>query len=135
MNKILTAVIACFTLFLFSCTDDYTICGTSKVVKFIGGFYSATANTETPAPVPALSLSLINGTNIFNSIPNAASFATSLNSGVDSVQYIISLSNTLPKDTLTIKYSTQNVVISSECGCLHNFASLFNVKYDQKSNN
>ena len=116
MTKILPAALSCLTLFLFSCTDDYNICGSSKVVKFVGGFYSATTASETAAPAQSLSLSLINGTNIFTSIPNAASFATSLNPGVDSVQYIISLSDTLPKDTLTIKYSTQIVLVSADCG-------------------
>ena len=89
-----------FSIFLllsvFSCKDEYTICGQSKIVVFKTGFY---ANGELPSAVPSLTIGLLSGTYIYNKKQNLYNAAFSINPAVDSAAYFIKLADNSPADT------------------------------------
>ncbi len=109
-----------FSIFLmlsvFSCKDEYTICGQSKIVAFKVGFY---ANGELPSAVPSLTIGLVGGTYIYNKKQNLYNAAFSINPAVDSAAYFIKLADYLPADTLTVVYTTQSLFISADCGSVY----------------
>ena len=114
MKYILRFIVSLLPLSIVSCKDEYTICNLPKDVRFIAGFYQ-TANV--PQSAQNLSVSLLGDTSaIYRRQPNVPSFSLPLNPTVDSSKYLIAVSNSGPRDTLTIVYSSSNVNLSPECG-------------------
>jgi Family of unknown function (DUF6452) len=111
-----------------SCKDDYSICNPVKDIKFIGGFYQSSGGVDVPYPAPSFSLSLLNNTSlIYNNQPNTIEFGMALNELVTTSQYVLSLGNGQPKDTLTIVYSSQkSSTDGNACGIIvyHNISQL-----------
>lgn len=116
MKKYLSVSVVAVLCSLVSCKDEYTICTLSKDVKFIAGFYQS---QNTPAPAPQLSVSILN-TNafIYTNQGNVAEMGFGLNSTLDSNRYVITIAGNLPKDTVTIRYSSQTSNLSLECGSI-----------------
>jgi pantothenate kinase len=105
--------------FLFSCTDDYTLCTESKVVQFSSFFYKKVGAQEVTANAPNLKIiNLANNLEIFSNQINVASFSLVLNPLTDTMRFHISLASTLQADTLTVIYSTANKTLSAECGVI-----------------
>ncbi len=125
----------CFFLFLIvifsigGCKDEYNICNEPKDVRFISNFYQKIGAVEQLSSAPNLNVSSIPGNaSVYLNQTNVNSFSIPLNIGVDSAKYIISLSSTLPQDTLTIVYTTQGGQnISPNCPPLffHNITKLY----------
>lgn len=106
-SNILIAIVS-LSFLIASCKDDYSICNPVKDVKFIGGFYQRTGGADVPYPAPSFTLTLLNNTSlIYNNQPNTIEFGMPLNELTSTSQYVLSLGNNLPKDTLTIIYSSQ----------------------------
>ena len=101
---------------MVTCKDDYNICDQSKNVFFKAGFYNASTGVDSVHTAPSFSFAVLGNNYIYKQQSNISTFVFSLNSAVDSASYFISLSNTLPADTLTLVYTTQSMLISPECG-------------------
>lgn len=111
------AVLIVATLFLSSCLDQYNICDQSKTTDLQAGFYQKTGGVEAATPAPAFTLSILNSSSpIYDRQNNVSKFSFSLNPAVDSSKYFIRVSNSLPADTITFFYTSQNFTISPECG-------------------
>jgi Family of unknown function (DUF6452) len=116
-KKISLLFCALIVLSIFSCRDEYNICNLNKDVNLIGGFYQNIGGNEITAVAPNLTITTLNGTSsIYSSQPNISIFSFPLNASVDSAKYVFTIANNLPKDTLTIVYSSKSEVISAECG-------------------
>ncbi len=117
------------SFFLTSCKDDYSICNPVKDVKFIGGFYQISGGVDVPNPAPSFSLSLLNNTTlIYNNQPNTIEFGMPLDELASTSKYVLSIGNGLPKDTLTIVYSSQkSTTDGNACGIVvyHNVSQVF----------
>jgi Family of unknown function (DUF6452) len=122
-------VILSLSFIIISCKDDYSICNPVKDVKFIGGFYQRTGGLDVPFAAPSFTLSLLNNTSlIYNNQPNTIEFGIRLNELASTSQYVLSLGNALPKDTLTIVYSSQSSTTDGNaCGITvyHNISQLY----------
>ncbi len=118
MKNYLLTILFFFLFFcLTSCRDEYSICNLGKDVKFFAGFYQKIAGNEVTATAPNLTIALLNTSNpIYNNEANVTVFSLPLNGTVDSAKYVITIANNLPKDTLTIVYTSQSNIISAECG-------------------
>jgi hypothetical protein len=108
-------LIGCF--FITSCKDIYTICDLSKDVRFIAGFYQKSGAVDVVASAASLTIiDYATGAAIYSNQQNVTSFALPLNPQVDSAKYIITIAGNLPKDTVTLVYTSQGVNLSLECG-------------------
>ena len=118
-----------FCFLIASCKDDYSICNPVRDVKFIGGFYQRVGGADVPTAAPSLSVSLLNNsTPIFNNQPNTLQLAVFLNELADTSHYVVTLGNNLPKDTLSIVYSSQkNTTDGNACGIVvyHNISQVY----------
>jgi Family of unknown function (DUF6452) len=128
-NSNIFIVFISLSFLITSCKDDYSICNPVKDIKFIGGFYQRTGGVDVPYPSQSFSLSLLNSTNlIYNNQPNTIEFGMPLNELATTSQYVLSLGNNLPKDTLTIVYSSQkSTTDGNACGIIvyHNISQLY----------
>ncbi len=116
-----TLITLLFISIFTSCKDEYNICTQPKTVRFIAGFYQKVNGADVPTAVSNLSISNLNGTgSIYINQPNIISISIPLNDNVDSAQYQFTLANNLPKDTVTIIYTTQSTFTSAECGAIYN---------------
>ncbi len=115
-------LIAILIICLFaSCKDEYNICTQPKTVRFIGGFYQKINGADVPTATSNLTITNLNGTgNIYSNQPNIISATIPLNDNVDSAKYQFTLADNLPKDTVTIIYTTQTAFTSAECGAIFN---------------
>jgi Family of unknown function (DUF6452) len=110
-----------FVVFLsvcfLGCKDEYSICEEPKDVRFIASIYQKSGNTDILTSVPSLNLYSIQGaTSIYASQPNISSFNIPLSVSLDSAKYLISFSNSLPVDTLTIVYTSEGKInLSPNC--------------------
>jgi Family of unknown function (DUF6452) len=105
------------TFFICSCQDQYNICELPKTADCKAGFYQLNGVVENSITVPSFSLFIINSAGFFyNQQPNLTKFQFSLNPSVDSLKYFIKINDLFLADTLTLIYSSQNTVISPECG-------------------
>ncbi len=106
------------TIFLLqSCRDDYNICNLPRDVKFTAGFYKKTGATEVAISAPNLNIYTLNSsTFIYQNQNNASTFALPLNPVVDTSKFVIRVENTLQADTLSIIYTSRQVLLSPECG-------------------
>ena len=101
-----------FVVFLsvcfFGCKDEYSICEEPKDIRFIASIYQKSGNTDILTSVPSFNLYSIQGaTSIYASQPNISSFNIPLSVILDSAKFLISFSNSLPVDTLTIVYTSE----------------------------
>jgi Family of unknown function (DUF6452) len=104
-------------LSIFSCRDEYSICTLNKDVNLIGGFYQNIGGNEITAVAPNLTIATLNATStIYSNQTNISVFSFPLSATVDSAKYVFTIANNLPKDTLTIVYSSRSEVVSAECG-------------------
>jgi hypothetical protein len=104
-------------LSIFSCRDEYNICTLNKDVNLIGGFYQNIGGNEITAVAPNLTIATLNATStIYSNQTNISVFSFPLSATVDSAKYVFTIANNLPKDTLTIVYSSRSEVVSAECG-------------------
>lgn len=111
------AVVIITSLFLGSCLDQYNICDQSKITDLQAGFYQRTGGVETVTAAPSFTLALLNSSSsTYNQQSGVSKFSLTLNQTVDSSKYFIKVSNSLPADTITFFYTTQNFTISPECG-------------------
>ncbi|MEQ1552978.1 MAG: DUF6452 family protein [Ferruginibacter sp.] len=99
-----------------SCRDDFNICTLGRDVKFNVGFYKKTGSIETINTAPNFSIFLLGGSTPIISQANTSAFSIPLNITVDSAKYVLTMDTSLPKDTITIIYSSKSEVISAECG-------------------
>ena len=118
MKKLyLFACISSCCLALHSCKDEYTLCNLVKDVRFTGGFYRKVGSNDAVAPAPKFTLSELNsGSNIYNQQVNVEVFSLPLSQVIDSAKYVLKLDANLQADTVTIKYTSQGVNLSLECG-------------------
>ena len=118
MKKLyLFACISLCSLSLTSCKDEYTLCNQVKDVRFTGGFYKKVGSNDVVAPAPKFTLSQLNsGSNIYNQQVNVDVFSLPLSQIIDSAKYVLKLDNNLLSDTVTIRYTSQGVNLSLECG-------------------
>jgi Family of unknown function (DUF6452) len=130
-RRIFIAILSVIFL-LESCRDDYSICNPTKDVRFIGGFYQRISGVDVPTPVPSLSLSLLNSSDlIYNNQPNLLEFALPLNQLADSSKYVLSLGNSQPIDTMTIVYYSQSgPADANACGLffVHTISKIYSTK-------
>jgi Family of unknown function (DUF6452) len=111
------AAILISVFFICSCQDQYSICELPKTVDCKAGFYQYNRGVETSVNASAFSLYIINSAGFFyNQQPNLSKFQFSLNPSVDSLKYFIKVGDILLADTLTLTYTSQNTLISPECG-------------------
>lgn len=116
MNYKKIYILILVTVFM-SCQDTYDICDLPRGVTFKAGFYQEINGVASPANVPAFTLSLVNSSSsIYNNLQNIPRFGFALNPLVDSASYFIKLGANFPADTVTLVYSSQNLLISPECG-------------------
>ena len=120
--------IVSLSFFIASCKDDYSICNPVKDVKFIGGFYLRSGGVDVPNPASGFSLSLLNSNSlIYNNQPNTIEFGMPLDELTTISKYVLSMGSSLPKDTLTIIYSSQkSTTDGNACGIIvyHNISQL-----------
>ena len=118
-----------FYFLIASCKDDYSICNPVRDVKFIGGFYQRVGGADVPTAAPSLTISLLNNsTLIYSNQANTLQFGVSLNELADTSRFVVSLGNNLPKDTLSIVYSSQkNTTDGNACGIVvyHNVSQVY----------
>jgi Family of unknown function (DUF6452) len=120
------SIIALFFLLVLavSCKDNYTICDQSKQVNYRAGFYTKSGSVDVPSTPTALTLTFPGATTfIYNQQMGVSALSLGLNPVADSVQYVIKISNTLPSDTLTFRYTNGQQNLGPECGdiTIHNF--------------
>ena len=114
-------------LLLQSCRDDYNICNQPRDVKFVAGFYKKTGATEIASSAPNLNIATLNSNNsLYQNQVNTSNFSLSLNPVVDTSKFVIRVENSLQADTMSIIYTTRQVLISPECG-IANFHSIIKV--------
>lgn len=112
--------IICCLVFAVSCKDTYTICDQSKQVSYKAGFYTKNGSVDVPSTPAALTLTFPGATTfIYNQQPGIGSFLLGLSPGADSVQYYIKIDNSLPADTLTLRYTNAQQTLSPECGTIN----------------
>ncbi len=110
---IFIAALTCITIF-FSCKDEYTLCEESRFVSLNGNFYKAGVVPDQLRPI-SYSITTFNGTPVLTNVPNSAAFSFQLPANADSARYIFNLAGA-PVDTITLRYSTQNEMLSVQCG-------------------
>lgn len=116
---------------LHACKDEYSICNLSKEVRFYGGFYQKVGADEIIAPAASLTIiQLDNAAVIYKKQQNISVFSLPLNSQVGSAQYEIAINNNLPKDTVTLTYTSTVTNLSPECGSV-----IYNNLTDVKTTN
>ncbi len=104
-------------LLLQSCRDDYNICNLPRDVKFTAGFYKKTGATEIAISAPNLNIYTLNSsTFIYQNQNNVSAFLLPLNPVVDTSKFLIRVENTLQADTMSIIYTSRQVLLSPECG-------------------
>lgn len=113
-----TALSLCVLLILMvSCKDSYTICDQSKQVNYKAGFYTKSGTVDVPTVPTSLTLTFPGAsTFIYNQQLGISSFSLGLSPVVDSVKYVIKISNTLPSDTLTLRYTNGRLNLGPDCG-------------------
>lgn len=113
------AIISCL-VFAVSCEDSYTICDQSTQVSYKAGFYTKNGSVDVPSTPAALTLTFPGATTfIYNQQPGIGFFLLSLSPGADSVKYYIKIDNSLPADTLTLRYTNAQQTLSPECGTIN----------------
>lgn len=102
---------------MVSCKDSYTICDQSKQVNFKAGFYTKSGGVDVPSVPTSLTLTFPGAsTFIYNQSAGISSLSLGLSPVVDSIKYVIKISNTLPSDTLTLRYTNGLQNLGPECG-------------------
>jgi hypothetical protein len=123
MNTIrVISIFLAIILLNISCRDEFTLCTQSKEVKFNAAFFEKTGSIDIPKSAPTLTINpLGDPLAVVNGIANAQTFSLQLSSLVDTSKFVISISNTLRKDTIKIVYTSQNVLLSVDCGNIINY--------------
>ncbi len=106
---------------LFSCKDTYTICDLPRTVVMVGSFYTIGSGQEVAVQPASLSVSNLDGSAILTNIPSPQTFSLYLIPNADSAKFLFSLNNFASRDTVTIKYSTQSILLSQNCGNINTF--------------
>ncbi|MBL0145769.1 MAG: hypothetical protein IPP48_08405 [Chitinophagaceae bacterium] len=102
---------------LTACHDQYDICDQSTSVNCFASFYQKNGTADVAASAPALSFGLLgSSTLIYNQVGGISNFSFPLNPATDSAKYFIKISNTATSDTITVFYTSQNILLSNECG-------------------
>ena len=100
-----------------SCKDEYTICDLPKDVNLKSVFYQTTGGVERAATATSFSLKQLSAADfIYKDVPNVSQFIIPLNPLTDTVKFRISISSSMPADTITYIYTTQLVNLSPVCG-------------------
>lgn len=117
------------SIFCNSCKDEYNICNELKDVRFVASLYKNVGGVDVLNTATNFNLSILQGNvPIYTNEPNVSAFNMPLSVTLDSAKYIISFSNSLQKDTLTLIYTTQGATnISPNCPPLffHNITRLY----------
>ncbi len=118
MKHLLPKYFFIVSIFLLqSCRDDYNICTLPRDVKFSAGFYKKTGASEVAIVAPNLNIYTLNSsTYIYQNQNNASTFALPLNPVSDTSKFVIRVENTLQADTMSIIYTSRQVLLSPECG-------------------
>ena len=114
-----TTTVLISIILLSSCKDEYTFCNTPTAVNFNTIFFKPSSGVtgETPTLAPNLNIKLIStGAAIYTNQPNIGGYVLNLNPATDSAKYQISVADNLPKDTLTVIYTSTKINLSPECG-------------------
>jgi hypothetical protein len=125
-NFIIQTAILFSTCFI-SCTDSFDICNTPIEVRCRGNFYNVIGVTETPGLISKLTVSATGSGGLVVNDENTSSFNLPFTPNADSTKFFFDFGIGLPKDTVTIKYSTGVVSTSAECGTVYSF-NIANVK-------
>lgn len=122
MKTKLIIITLCTIVALHACKDEYNICSEPKTVKFVASIFQKNGTADVLTTVPTFSLvNQAGNVLIYNNESNINTFSISLNNLLDSARYIVTLSSSLPKDTITIIYSTSGTTNTSlDCGPLFN---------------
>jgi Family of unknown function (DUF6452) len=111
------------TILLWSCRDDYNICNQPRDVKFVGGFYKKIGSSEVGVSLSNLTIFQLNtNTNIYNNQANISLFSLPLNPVLDTSKFVIRIENALQADTVSIIYTSKQVLLSAECGNVTNYS-------------
>jgi hypothetical protein len=111
-NLIITSI-----LLIQSCRDDYDLCNQPRDVKFVGGFFKKIGSTEISNPAPSLNIIQINtSANIYSNQPNVNLFSVPLSPVKDTSTFSIKVENYLQADTISIIYTSKEILLSDECG-------------------
>jgi Family of unknown function (DUF6452) len=130
--KQICCILLTFLVLFSSCKDNYTFCNESKTVQFSSSFYKKIGTTEVSTTAPDLKVvDIASGALLIANQQNLSSFSLSLNPLKDSMKFQISLASSLPVDTLTVIYSTQNKALSPDCGVIsvHNVIKAYTTKH------
>ena len=114
-------------LALVSCHDNYTLCDQSRQVSVNGRFFTrGPGGTAVSTPPASFSVTGISGNPLLTNIAAPPLFSLTLFPGSDSAKFIFKI-NSAPADTITYFYSTQETLLSANCGTINTF-TLTNVK-------
>jgi hypothetical protein len=106
---------------LLSCHDTYTLCDQSRQVSVNSRFFRlGTGGTPVPSPPASLTVTGINGNAIISNVASPEIFSLALTPNTDSAKFVFNLSGA-PVDTVTYFYSTQETVISTNCGSVNTY--------------
>ncbi len=120
-------------VFLLSCKDDYTICDQNRLATVNGSFFlKGFSGNDISAPPPSLTVTNLNGTAQITNAPAPLFFSLGLNPNADSSKFVISLSQSLPKDTISYYYTTQSILLSPNCGNVYVY-TLTSTKYTKNT--
>jgi hypothetical protein len=116
-----------FSICFVGCTDSFDICNSPIEIRCKGNFYNIIGATETPGLIGTLTVNATGNTGFVVNDQNTSIFNLPFTPNADSTKYFFDFGVGLPKDTVTIKYSTSVVSTSAECGTVYSF-SIANVK-------
>ncbi|MBK7884911.1 MAG: hypothetical protein IPJ81_14850 [Chitinophagaceae bacterium] len=116
-------------LTLTGCEDQYTICELSKNINFRGVFFSKQGNNFIETKVNSLSINILDDPNfIYKDRIDVSTFIFGLSPLIDkdSISYVIKIDNVSPADTLTLRYTSNTVNLTPECGSIivHNLTKV-----------
>jgi hypothetical protein len=120
-----TAVLV--SICFLSCTDSFDICQSPIEIRCKGNFFNVVGTTETAGLVVTLAVSATGNVGLVVNDENTSGFKLPFTPNVDSTKFYFDFGVGLPKDTVSIKYSTAVVSSSAECGTVYSF-NIANVK-------
>lgn len=116
---------------LVSCKDYYNICDQNRTSSANGNFYSVVGGVETENRPASLTIAELNAANTIVNAPFPSTFSLILIPNRDSMSFTVRTANTEPLDTIKIRYSTQAVMLSEDCGIInqYNLTSISHTSY------
>lgn len=105
---------------LVSCKDFYNICEQNRTSTANGKFYSIVSGVEVENSPASLVVTVLNGPVATNTSTPPAFFPLNLLPHGDSMSFTIK-AGTRPLDTIKLKYTTQLLTLSEDCGQINQF--------------